>query len=66
MKQANFQTLLREVHRRYRQRPVWMLLDEAKCHIAERSQALAATFDIHFLWLPKQCSEHHQVYLAYH
>jgi transposase len=57
MKQANFQALLREVHRRYRQRPVWMLLDEAKCHIAERSQALAVTLDIHFLWLPKQCSE---------
>lgn len=56
MKQANFQALLREVRRRYR-RPVWMLLDEAKCHIAERSQALAAALDIHFIWLPKQCSE---------
>jgi len=57
MKQANFQSLLREVRRRYRARPVWMLLDEAKCHIAAQSQALAAALDIHFVWLPKQCSE---------
>lgn len=57
MKQANFQSLLWEVRRRYRARPVWMLLDEAKCHIAARSQALAAALDIHFVWLPKQCSE---------
>lgn len=40
-----------------RKRPVWMLLDEAKCHIAEKSQALASALDIHFVWLPKQCSE---------
>jgi transposase len=57
MKQANFQALLSQVRHRYRERPVWMLLDEAKCHIAEKSQALAATLDIHFVWLPKQCSE---------
>ena len=57
MKQANFQSLLWEVRRRYRARPVWMLLDEAKCHIAAKSQALAAALDIHFVWLPKQCSE---------
>lgn len=57
MGQACFQTLLREVRRRYQARPVWMLLDEAKCHIAARSQALAAALDIHFVWLPKQCSE---------
>lgn len=57
MKQASFQALLREVRRRYRRRPVWMLLDEAKCHIAAQSQALAAALDIHLEWLPKQCSE---------
>lgn len=57
MKQANFQALLREVRHRYRARPVWMLLDEAKCHIAAKSQALAAALGIHFVWLPKQCSE---------
>ena len=57
MKQANFQQLLRAVRRRYQKRPVWMLLDEAKCHIAAKSQALALALDIHFVWLPKQCSE---------
>jgi transposase len=57
MRQTSFHALLREVRRRYKQRPVWMLLDEAKCHIAERSRALAAVLDIHFVWLPKQCSE---------
>src|SRR5215211_6411495 len=41
MRQAYFQALLREVRRRYGARPVWMLLDEAKCHIAAKSQALA-------------------------
>jgi transposase len=34
-----------------------MLLDEAPCHIAARSEALAAALDIHMVWLPKQCSE---------
>lgn len=57
MKQANFQALLREVRRRYGKRPVWMLLDEAKCHIAAKSRALAASLDIHLVWLPKQSSE---------
>ncbi len=57
MRQGYFHELLREVRRRYRQCPVWMLLDEVKCHIAEKSQALAAALDIHFVWLPKQCSE---------
>jgi hypothetical protein len=57
MRQAYFQALLGEVRRRYRARPVWMLLDEAKCHIAARSRALAAALDIHVVWLPKQCSE---------
>ena len=57
MRQASFQALLREVRRRYQKRPVWMLLDEAKCHVAARSRALAAALDIHFVWLPKQCPE---------
>jgi transposase len=35
-------------------RPV---LDEAPCHIAKRSLALAAQLDIRFIFLPKQCSE---------
>lgn len=57
MRQENFHDLLREVRRRYRKRPISMLLDEAPCHIAEKSQALAAALDIHLVWLPKQCSE---------
>jgi hypothetical protein len=57
MRQANFQTLLREARRRYPARPVWMLLDEAKCHIAAKSRGLAGALDLHFVWLPKQCSE---------
>ena len=34
-----------------------MLLDEAPCHIAPKSQALAETLHIRLVWLPKQCSE---------
>ena len=53
MRQENFHALLREVRRRYKQRCVWMLLDEAPCHMAAKSQALAALLDIHLVWLPK-------------
>lgn len=56
-RQVNFHALLSKVRRRYAQRPVWMLLDEAPCHIAAQSQALAAALDITMVWLPKQCSE---------
>lgn len=57
MRQEHFQEFLRVLRRRYRHRPIWMLLDEAPCHIAARSQALARQLDIHLVWLPKQCSE---------
>ena len=57
MRQENFHALLREVRRHYKERSVWMLLDEAPCHIAAQSQRLAAVLDIHLVWLPKQCSE---------
>lgn len=57
MRQENFHRLLREVRRRYGRREVWMLLDKAPCHITGKSEALAAALDIHFIWLPKQCSE---------
>lgn len=57
MRQVNFHALLREVRRRYHSRPVWMLLDEAPCHIAAKSEALATALGIHVVWLPKQCSE---------
>ena len=57
MRQANFHRLLHEVRRRYGKRPVYMVLDAAPCHIAGKSEALAADLDLHFIWLPKQCSE---------
>jgi hypothetical protein len=57
MRQENFHALLREVRRRYKEHSVWMLLDEAPCHLAAQSQRLAALLDIHLVWLPKQCSE---------
>jgi transposase len=34
-----------------------MLLDEAACHIAKRSLALAEQLDIRYIYLAKQCSE---------
>ena len=57
MGQGCFHALLREVRRRYRKRPIWVLLDEAMCHVAARSETLAVELDIHFEWLPKQCPE---------
>ena len=57
MRQGDFQEFLRLVRQRYGSRPVWMLLDEAPCHIAKRSLRLAAQLDIRFIFLPKQCSE---------
>ncbi len=57
MRQEQFQFFLREVRRHYAGRPIWMLLDEAPCHTAPRSKALAATLGIELIWLPKQCSE---------
>jgi transposase len=57
MRQEDFQDFLRLVRRRYGRRPVWILLDEAPCHKAKRSLRLAAELSIHFIFLPKQCSE---------
>lgn len=57
MRQEDFQAFLRLVRRRYGNRPVWMLLDEAPCHIAGRSLGLAVRLGIQFIFLPKQCSE---------
>jgi transposase len=36
---------------------IWLLLDRATGHTDRRTQALAATLDIQFLWLPKQTPE---------
>jgi len=57
MKQLHFQSFLHLLRRAYRQQPIWLLLDEAPCHIAPRSQMLARQLNMELLWLPKQCSE---------
>ena len=53
-RQEDFQAFLRELRRRYRNRPIWLLLDQAGCHLAAKSQALAAELNIELVWLPKQ------------
>ena len=57
MRQEHFHAFLRLLRRCYPGRQIWLLLDEAPCHIAPRSEALASTLDIVLVWLPKQCSE---------
>jgi transposase len=57
MRQEDFQEFLRLLRRRYPGRQIWLLLDEAPCHTADRSHALATQLDIVLLWLPTQCSE---------
>lgn len=52
-----FQAFLRRLRRSYKGRPIWLLLDEAPCHIAPRSKALARALGIELIFLPKQCSE---------
>ena len=57
MRQEQFQAFLRLLRRAYPGRQIWLLLDEASCHTAAKSRALAAQLDIVLVWLPKQCSE---------
>jgi DDE superfamily endonuclease len=57
MRQEHFQAFLRLLRQSYPGREIWLLLDEAPCHIAPRSQALAEDLNIVLIWLPKQCSE---------
>ena len=57
MRQENFQDFLRLLRRSYPGRQIWLILDEAPCHTAIKSQSLAAQLDIELIWLPKQCSE---------
>jgi transposase len=54
VRQEDFQAFLRELRRRYRDRPIWLLLDRAGCQVAAKSQALAARLNIELVWLPKQ------------
>jgi transposase len=57
MRQEDFQAFLCLLRARYGGQAIWLLLDEAPCHTAEKSLALAAHLKIELLWLPKQCSE---------
>jgi hypothetical protein len=57
MRQENFQDFLRLLRQSYPGRQIWLLLDEASCHTAPRSQRLAAELNIKLTWLPKQCPE---------
>lgn len=57
MRQENFQDFLRLLRRSYPGRAIWLVLDEAPCHTAPKSQTLAAVLNIKLIWLPKQCSE---------
>lgn len=57
MNQQGFQAFMRRLRRSYPGRQIWMLLDEASCHTAPKSQALAEELNIKLIWLPKQCPE---------
>lgn len=57
MWQEDFQVFLRLLRKRYGNRPIALLLDEASCHTAAGSRRLAAALHITLIWLPKQCSE---------
>jgi hypothetical protein len=57
MRQESFQAFLRLLRHSSPGRAIWLLLDEAPCHIAPKSHALAETLKIGLLGLPKQCSE---------
>jgi DDE superfamily endonuclease len=57
MRQDSYQDFLRLLRHSYPGRDIWLLLDEAPCHIAPKSQALARALHIELVWLPKQCSE---------
>ena len=49
---------LREVRRHYPGvATIWLVADRASAHTDHRTQALAATLRVRFVWLPKQASE---------
>jgi transposase len=57
MRQEDFQAFLQLLRARYGRREIWLLLDEAPGHTAEKSLTVAASLAIELVWLPKQCSE---------
>lgn len=56
-RQENFQAFLHALRRRYRRRPILLLLDELSSHTAPRTKAVAQQLDIQPIWLPKQHPE---------
>lgn len=55
---ADARAFLQELRRRYcRAGRIWLLADRASAHTDWRTQALAASLDIAWLWLPKQWPE---------
>jgi transposase len=55
---ADARAFLRELRRRYRAAgTIWLLVDRASAHTADRTQVLAAALGIRLLWLPKQAPE---------
>lgn len=57
MKQERFQDFMRVVHRCYRGKEVWILLDNSSAHTALKSQQLAEELQMKLVWLPRQCPE---------
>lgn len=54
---VDFGAFLRELRRRYRGRPLLLLLDGDSSHTAAASQRLADKLRIELLWLPTRCPE---------
>ncbi|MER3448122.1 MAG: hypothetical protein C4307_05440 [Chloroflexota bacterium] len=51
------QAFLKLLRKRYRDKPLVLLLDKASCYDSPRSQFLAAQLGIKLIWLSKQWSE---------
>jgi transposase len=52
--QVEFQAFLWQLRRSYQGRRIYLLLDKASYHTAERSRALAQKLHIELIWLPRQ------------
>lgn len=56
-RQADFQSFLRTLRSRYRDRRIWLILDQHGAHLAPASRRLARQLDIVLLILPRQTPE---------
>jgi hypothetical protein len=57
LRQSGFQTFLQQLRRAYPGRFIGLILDKASAHTAPKSQALAKSLHMAFIWLPKQWPE---------